>query len=480
MNQKEVSMPGALHRQYIENALRDLQPYVSSQTGLLHLHRDLYEGLPAQAAPTYENFLYALLLFRRKTLESVQQGKTLLSQLLLFQNLDTTSDQYGNFPALLTDYPVCRDWRLPVYICLVMTAIRTGFDSILGEELKNRVHACHNALASCAVNNQKKSATAGWATFVIALQEMLLHTPTEASSLLKTIDSAARTFIEGREWLNPEAFGRVLAAVSHLQCKELRFPMPLLESARKMWSPEASTYDGPALGVFQFGGVPETTLFDCLMSVYFNIPIKNRPWPYLTSLELALITPPEEVLPNPKGSQHWNLEKPFNMWSVGDTTVSACFFVPKTSEVYGFHPIRIVSPSGTVVFHFPNGQLLELLQDKNRFIGKVKVNEIKEDDPCLIRAFVERNDATELLIDGKKASAFEPEKGITISNGSSKVHIASQVSPQCCFGHVSMGNRPGQILSRQKDESVAYDWKMSFDFVRGEAPKEVSFTFEIA
>jgi hypothetical protein len=361
-----------------------------------------------------------------------------------------------------------------------MTAIRTSFDSILGDELKNRLHACHNALALCALKNKEKCVTTGWAAFVIALQEILLHVPTEDVSFLKTFDSAARTFIEGREWLNPESFGRVLTAVSLLQCKGLFLPASLLEAARTMWHPLASTYDGPALGVFQFGSTPETTLFDCLMSIYFNVPLKSRPWPYRASLELALITPPEEIFSTPSASQNWNLEKPFHMWRVGNTTVSACFFVPKMSEIYGFHPIRIVTPSETVVFHFPNGQLLELLQDKNRFIGKVSVNEIKEDDPCLIRAFVERNDATELLIDGKKASTFDPENGITISNGSSKVHISSKVPSSSCFGHVSIGNRPGQMLMKQKNESVAYDWKMSFDFVRGESPKEVSFTFEIA
>lgn len=479
MDQEEEILPGALHRQYIEMALRDVQPHLSRQTGLLHLHPDIYEGQPAQACPTYENLLYALLLFRRKTLDSIQRAKTILSHLLCFQNLDPVSDQFGNFPVNLTDYPVCRDWHLPVALCLAVTAIRTSFDPILGEELKERLHRCHRALATCAQNNQKKTSSAGWEAVVIALQDILLHTPTQDIPFLSSFETAARAFTDGREWLNPEAFGRVLAAFSHFQCKELCLPSSLLESARLMWHPEASTYDGPALGVFQFGNVPETTLFDCVISLYFNIPLKKRAWPYLASLELGLISPPEEPFPNPKLEHHIAKEQPFNMWTVGNATVSACFFAPKVSEVYGFHPVRIVLPSETVVFHFPHGQLQELSQDKNRFTGKVKVSALKEDDPCLIRAFVERNETLELLIDGQKATTFDPEKGITISNGRSNLHIASKAPGTSCFGHVSLGNRPGQLLSKQKSENVAYDWKMQFDYVRGETPKEIFFSFEI-
>ncbi len=475
MNQQESIVPSILHRQYIEKAYRELQPFLSGQTGLLHLHRDLYEGQPVQAAPTYENFLYALLLFRRKTLESIQQGKVLLGHLLSFQNLDSTSDQCGNFPALLTDYPECRDWHLPVSLCCVMSALRTSFDSVLGEELKTRLHACHRSLVACALNNLKKSATSGAAMLIMALQETL----PEDAALFRTIESAAHAFQEGREWLHPWTFGKVLAFLSHFQCTDMCLPTALLEVARTMWHPEAATYDGPALGVFQFGNAPETTVFDCLMSVYFATPLKNRPWPYRTCLELALITPPDAVFSCPQEHQHWDVEKPFTMWSVGDAAVAACFFVPKTAEVYGFHPLRIVTPSQTVVFHFPNGQLIELTQEKHRFIGKVKVNDLKEDDPCLIRAYVERNDDTELLIDGKKASTFDPEKGIAIVNGSFTLHISSQTPQARTIGHVSLGNRPGQMLAKQKNESVAYDWRVAFDFVRGDVPKEVSFMFEI-
>ena len=358
----EELSPMDLHRQYIEKALRDIRPYCSPQTGLLHLHPDIYSGVVAQAAPTYENFLFVLLLLRKKTVESAQAAKVLLDRLLHFQNLDPGSDQYGNFPALLTDYPSCRDWHLPVSLCLVVTAIRTGFDAILGEDCKRRLHVCHQALFACVQQNQKKCHLSSWAAFVVALQRVLLNPPSESSSVLKALTESTQQFVADREWLNPEAFGKVLAAVSHLQCGALSIPASLLGCARHMWSPDASTYAGPALGVFQFGDVPATTLFDCVMSLYFTIPLKERPWPYRTSLELALVNPPETAYASSQEPLQWGDDKPFAMWPMGNLIVAACFFEPRTSETYGFQPIRIVTPSGTMVIHFPTVNFCSLLE----------------------------------------------------------------------------------------------------------------------
>ena len=479
MDQNETNSPLALHRMYVEKAIREIRPYCSQQTGVLHLHPDLYAGMPAQAAPTYENFLFALLLFRRKTMETIQEGKALLTHLLSFQNLDGSSDQYGNFPPILTSYPVCRDWHLPIHLCLVITAMRIGFDSILGEELKERLHECHRTLLACAQNNQKKCYTSRWGACIIAMQKLLLHSPTDSTEFLQVFADASKMFVSEREWLHPEAFAKVLVAASQLQCDELSLPVSLIESAQRLWNPEASTYAGPALGVFQFGGVPETTLFDCLMSLYCNTPLKQRPWPYRTSLELALITPSEKMYGAPERSTQWGQENSFSVWSLGSLSVSACFFAPKMSELHGFHPIRIVTSSETVVFHFPSGQLLELSLYGRRFEGRVRITEIKEDDPSLLRAFVERHDGTTLLVDGKAASTFDPGKGISIVNEMGTIHISSEVPNSCCLGHVSLGNRPGQLIPKKRSENIAYDWKVSIDFIRGDVPKEYAFSFEI-
>lgn len=488
MRDYEPMAPGAVYREYIEKAYHDLEPFVSAQTGLVHVHRDVYKGIPAQAAPTYENFLFVLLLFRRKTVDSIQQGKAVLGRLLSFQNLNHESGQYGNFPSLLTDYPECRDWHLPVLLCLVMTAIRCNFDAILGEELKDRLHASHLALIDCAQKQLKKGFLRHWESFVIAVQSsVFLQCPEEGFACL-SVDETCRALFENREWLSPQLLGRLLASLTHLCpikgfCPSDEFPkaaafLPAFEALRLMWHPKATTYDGPAFGVFQFGCFPETTLFDFFLSVCRGIPLTPRPWPYIASLELALITPPEEVCPLPA------VERPDGgrsclFWKEGDFSIWACLDRLNNPALYGFHPIRVVAPSYTIVFHVPNGQLVECRREGNRYLGKAKLDGVEEERPSLIQMFVERHAGLGLMVEGRKATIFDSEKGVFIADGSSSFHFASLPSRATSLGHVSLGNRPGQLLTGHHEESTAYDWKVSIDYVRGEVPDEIEFFFEL-
>lgn len=467
MNTSDV-LSTDLYRHYIETSFREVSSHVSRQTGFLHVHLDMYDGLPAQAAPTKENFLYALLLLRRKTHETINEGKTLLGKLLSFQNGDSASDQYGNFPVLLTDYPECRNWHLPVFLCLVMTAIETGFGSVLGEELQNRIHTSHRLLYACAQKNANKYRVHGWEAFVMALQDWFLNGSGDTSALNERLTYATQQFIDEHEWLRPDGFGLTLAALSHIP----PVPLPLTDYAQQLWHSQAATYSGPALDVRQFGPGPATTVFDLCLSLGLKIPLPVRPWGYQTALGLALITPGE-----------WNWRAPvalipmapdFVMWSEGVATVSAYLSPPFP----GCHPVRIVTPTCTVALVFPCGTLVGLSREGSQFTGRIRVTEVKEADPCLLRAYVERKDGVELLVGGKKASTFLPEEGITIAGGT-PVHLSIDARPALLFGHVGLGNRPGQLLAGEKGESSAFDWKISLDIVRGDIQNEVKFSFYI-
>lgn len=467
MNSSEI-LSADLYRQYIETAFRELSPYVSRQTGFLHVHLDIYDGLPAQAAPTRENFLYALLLLRRKTHETIQEGKALLGKLLSFQNCDPASDQYGNFPVLLTDYPECCNWHLPVFLCLCLTAIETSFDAVLGEELQRRLHESHRLLYACAQKNANKYRVHGWEAFVMDLQEWFLNGSGNTSALNEVLSHASKQFIEEREWLRPDGFGLALAALSHLP----HASSLLTDYAQQVWHPQAATYVGPALDVRQFGSGPTTTLFDVCLSMGEKIPLPARTWGYQTSLGLALITPGEWNWPVPAAPVAPDSD--FSIWTVGETVISAYLAHPFP----GCHPVRIVTPTFTIAMVFPCGTLLSLVQEGPQFSGRIRVTEIKEADPCLLRAYVERKQTVQLLVGGKRASTFLPEEGITIS-GRIPVHVAVDARPALLFGHVGLGNRPGQLLAGEKGESSAFDWKISIDIVRGDLQNEVKFSFYI-
>ena len=418
-----------LYRRYIDKAFREVFPYISEQTGFLHVQEDM----PSPAAPTKENFLYALLLLRRKTHETIQEGKGLLNRLLFFQNNDPASDQYGNFPAVLTDYPECRNWHLPVFLCLVMTAIQTSFHTVLGEALTQRIQEAYRLLLSCVGRNTQKYTLRGWEAFAMTVQN--------------SAEEASRQFLKERDLLSPDKLGLALAALSHLPSGGSL----LIDAALQLWHSEAATYAGPAIDIRQRGVCPATTLLDLFLGQKTSLP--DRPWGCKAALELALITPSDQEWPVSKTPIVF--ESAYSMWSSGPAIVSTCLG-PQPS-------LRIVTPTYTMAF---NGPFSSFSRDGNQCIGTIGIT----GESRLCQAYVERTEAVRLLADGRQASVFSPEKGIVI-DGEVPVRLTFDTKGVQCFGHVGLGNRPGQ-----KIKGTSFDWKISLDILRGNGDGEITFS----
>ncbi|HSX25403.1 MAG TPA: hypothetical protein VLE89_00160 [Chlamydiales bacterium] len=113
----------------------------SPRTGFVHLF--VTDEMATDTIPLYENFCFALALFRQKTSETVIEGKELLERLLPFQ----TSN--GNFPAYLHDYPRCWDFSLPLKIAPIFIHLLRHFSSVLGAELKEKIEKSLAQLLQC-------------------------------------------------------------------------------------------------------------------------------------------------------------------------------------------------------------------------------------------------------------------------------------------------------------------------------------------
>jgi hypothetical protein len=85
--------------------------------------------------PVYENFCFALALFRQKSAESVSEGKELIERLLAFQ---TPS---GNFPIYLHDFPRCWDFLLPLKIAPILIHLLRDFGTVIAADLKGRIQS---------------------------------------------------------------------------------------------------------------------------------------------------------------------------------------------------------------------------------------------------------------------------------------------------------------------------------------------------
>ncbi|MBX7065692.1 MAG: hypothetical protein K1X28_00535 [Parachlamydiales bacterium] len=100
------------------------QKRLSPRTGFVHLHP---HDETTDTIPIYENFCYALALFRQRTKESVLSAIELVEKLLPFQSAD------GNFPVYLHEYPKCHDYHMGLKAGAILTYILRLFSNVLGE-----------------------------------------------------------------------------------------------------------------------------------------------------------------------------------------------------------------------------------------------------------------------------------------------------------------------------------------------------------
>ncbi|MBS0626486.1 MAG: hypothetical protein JSS32_10600 [Verrucomicrobia bacterium] len=103
----------------------------SPRTGFVHLFWGGEET--SDTIPIYENFCFALALYRQKTVEAALEGKDLLERLFPFQTAD------GCFPVYLHEYPRCRDWMQGLKIAPLLIQLLRRFSPILQPELKQKI-----------------------------------------------------------------------------------------------------------------------------------------------------------------------------------------------------------------------------------------------------------------------------------------------------------------------------------------------------
>ena len=101
----------------------------SPRTGFVHLFPN---DESTDTIPIYENFCFALALFRQKTAESVTTAKEMVGKLLAFQQ------PCGNFPVYLHDFPRCYDFQMPLKVAPILIYLLRHFPTVLGE-LKSKI-----------------------------------------------------------------------------------------------------------------------------------------------------------------------------------------------------------------------------------------------------------------------------------------------------------------------------------------------------
>lgn len=105
----------------------------SPQTGFVH-HSYENPQRGSETIPVFENFCFALALFRTKVSENVLEGKALLEKLFAFQTAT-------GFPVYLHEYPAAKSERLQNKLSMVAQFLLRDFSLVLGENLRTKL-AC--------------------------------------------------------------------------------------------------------------------------------------------------------------------------------------------------------------------------------------------------------------------------------------------------------------------------------------------------
>ncbi len=314
--------------------------------------------------PIYENFCFALTLFRTKTADHVLEGKALLERLFAFQTEE-------GFPIYLHEYPVCKSRKHGERLSVIAQFLLNDFSNVLGADLRAKLER-----------------------LIVPLSPFQPKTPEDWAELL------------------------VRGGVTD----DITF-----------WDPIAHAYVGAQR---QDQGEPAVTLLDLIMGEitgqYSQRALKCSPVHLLGSL----IYPMPLSISSP--SKMWKRQ----FWGDKNKTHSA-----------------LLETGGNV--------------EENGDAIVVDLPEKEVQDEMEVSYWVSRD--AEIRVNGVKATTFQPGDVIEIRSGSHRFEIIWNAEGKF-WGHIHMGNRPGQISSNKFE---AYDWKISLRTIERTKPTRVKMDFRL-
>ncbi len=145
----------------IDVALTAAKKRKSPHTGLIH---HCYEdGMVKETIPLFENFCFALALFRTRLAENVLEGRALLTRLFAFQ-------VGSNFPVYLHEFPDCRDQKFANKLYPILFWLNQEFRHVLGDDLRAKVGQFLAAVSAPTIREKTPATPEALAEFMIASQ----------------------------------------------------------------------------------------------------------------------------------------------------------------------------------------------------------------------------------------------------------------------------------------------------------------------
>jgi hypothetical protein len=353
----------------VEIALKAGRLRQSPVTGFVH---HCYENIDrrAETIPIYENFCFALALFRTKIAENVLEGKSLLEKLFAFKTLE-------GFPIYLHDYPHCKSRSLQQKLSIVAKFLLRDFSAVLGDGLRGK-------LEEISLPIEK---TEEWADFLI------------------------RSQLTGED------------------------PTPGLQG----WDSQALCFVGPQK---QERGEPQVTLYDLIMGEWTGMYSKRATVDQPVHIQASLIYP--KAVTASEVAKKWSRL----FWGENGRTHSALL------DAKG----NILEEGDTLIIDLPEKEVHDEIE---------------------ISYFIDRFPGAQFSVAGLKSTTFQLGETLRVQSAGKSFGLTfSLVSGEGRFwGHLHLGNRPGQIGCKDADKHEAFDWKIALRTIERTKPCQIEMKF---
>ncbi len=157
---------------------------------------------------------------------------------------------------------------------------------------------------------------------------------------------------------------------------------------------------------------------------------------------------------------------------------------PFSSSLESLDPIaRIPQENGGLRLIWEGEPLQSLLipsgfVEKNRVIFDLpfEVAESGRDDLFEVSLFTSISSETSVLIEGKKGLVFQMGEILTVCTPKVQIQLQFAViqGKGEFLGHISYGNRPGQLACRGECLFDAYDWRIALRTLRRQGPVQIA------
>lgn len=466
-------------RQLVEMALQCGRKRQSNQTGYLHYYYQLQDDEAHVTIPLVENFLFALALLRSRTIENISEAKTLIENLLHFQNRNDSEKGAGNFPIYIHEYPTCKDRFTAVQVSLAVYWILKLFHSVLGAQLKQRLDESLNAMLTHILKvHAEKPASYPVALKIGALCQVaggLLKRPdlqTEGEKIMEHLLAHP----DGVAWCCPESIGTMLSALTLLYPRLSESPWSAFwKHLENTWHHGTCSYAGPAFKEWQDGREPQVTLYDLFLG-YFNAGFSARAQrDSIVHLEGTLIPVFEDKFNVTPSLQHFDSSSISGDWHLFQEQNIAYCFIKKSPDLNpafakGFHPLRIIwgdrHKVHTFVCQGGNSKKVDFLNvpggvDIVFELGDIVESEDREKNRETV-FFLDIHEGLEMLISGHKATTFSFGEELTFRSDTCEVTLVFHIQEGegRFLGHRMLGNRPSQVRLKGKQRYEAYDWQL--------------------